>query len=88
MRCIHNQEPKERPHRSVAKNNEQKITYPSAKAPDHWSKKPRTADMRIAIVLLKFQLKVRTPGGSNQGINVTRKNKVIGVVFHINLFDA
>lgn len=64
-----------------------KYTYPSAKAPDHWSKKPRKADMTIADVLMKFQLKERTPGGSNQGINVTRKNNVIGVVFHISLFD-
>lgn len=43
--------------------------------------------MTIADVLMKFQLKERTPGGSNQGINVTRKNNVIGVVFHISLFD-
>ena len=67
--------------------NEHRYTYPSAKAPDHWSKKPRKADMRIAHVLMKFQLKERTPGGSNQGINVTRKNKVIGVVFHISLLN-
>ena len=36
-------------------------------------------------MFMKFQLKEKTPGGSNQGIDKTRKNKVIGVVFHISL---
>lgn len=66
-------------------NRMNRITHPSAKAPDHCSKKPRKADIRIAKVLLKFQLKERTPGGSKHGIKEPRKSKVIGVVFHINL---
>ena len=38
-------------------------------------------------MLLKFQSKERAPGGSNKGIKATRNNKVIGVVFHIKLFN-
>lgn len=61
------------------------VTYPSAKAPDHCSKNPRMADIKITEVLLKFQSKESTPGGSKQGNIAARKIKVIGVVFHISL---
>ena len=61
-------------------------THPRAKAPDHWSRKPRAADIKIADVLQKFQLNDRAPGGSSQGIKATKKRRVIGVVFHIKLF--
>lgn len=60
--------------------------YPRAKAPDHWSRKPRAADMKMTDELEKVQLKDRTPGGSSHGIKATKKNMVIGVVFHISLF--
>lgn len=38
-------------------------------------------------MLVRFQSKERTPGGSKIGIKETRKSIVIGVVFHINLKD-
>lgn len=60
-------------------------TYPSAKAPDHWSKKPRTAEAPIAAELWRLQSKESIPGGSSAGIIINKKNKVTGVVFHINL---
>jgi hypothetical protein len=41
--------------------------------------------MIIAHVFLKLQLKDHKPGGSSKGIKTTKKNIVIGVVFHINL---
>lgn len=59
--------------------------YPSAKAPDHWRRKPRRADMKMADELLIFHLNNNTPGGSNHGINANKKKTVTGVVFHINL---
>jgi len=65
--------------------NNKNATYPSAKAPDHCSKNPRTADPKITKVLLKFQSNESTPGGSKQGNIAARKIKVIGVVFHISL---
>jgi hypothetical protein len=43
------------------------------------------ADPKITRVLLKFQSKESTPGGSKHGNIAARKIKVIGVVFHINL---
>ena len=63
------------------------MPYPSAKAPDNWSKNPRMADVSITNVLMKFQSKESTPGGSKQGNIAARKIKVIGVVFHINLLN-
>lgn len=39
----------------------------------------------MADVLAKLQLNDRAPGGSKNGIIDTRNNRVIGVVFHINL---
>ena len=59
--------------------------YPNARAPDHCSRKPKIADIRIAIVFVKFQLNVRRPGGSKQGIRAMSDTNVIGVVFHIKL---
>lgn len=59
--------------------------YPSAKAPDHCRRNPRTADTIIADELLIFQPKDNTPGGSSHGIKATKKKIVTGVVFHINL---
>lgn len=35
--------------------------------------------------LAALQWKERAPGGSSHGIMVSRKKRVIGVVFHINL---
>lgn len=49
---------------SIIKRRIMHVTHPSAKAPDHWSKNPRIADIRITSVLLKFQSKDSTPGGS------------------------
>lgn len=69
-------------------SHKKRISYPRAKAPDHWSRNPRTADMKIADELVEFHRNERAPGGSSQGINPTRKKSVIGVVFHINLFDG
>ena len=60
-------------------------SHPSAKAPDHCSKKPRAADIRIAVELLRSHLNDRIPGGSNHGIRASKKKIVTGVVFHINL---
>jgi hypothetical protein len=62
-----------------------KLSHPSAKAPDHWRRKPNKAEMIMAQLFLKFQLNNHKPGGSNKGINVNKKNIVIGVVFHIRL---
>jgi hypothetical protein len=59
-----------------------KLSHPSAKAPDHWRRKPNRAEIKL---FLKFQLNNNKPGGSNKGINVNKKNIVIGVVFHISL---
>lgn len=70
---------------NVSGKKGRKQTHPSAKAPDHWRRKPRTADVRIAVELPKSHLKSRTPGGSNQGIRASKKNIVTGVVFHISL---
>ena len=64
---------------------EKRRTHPRAKAPDHCRRKPSSADIIMAEVLLTFQLKDNTPGGSNQGIKGTRKKIVTGVVLHINL---
>lgn len=64
------------------------ITHPSARAPDHWRKKPNTADVKIAAVLFWFQSKVNTPGGSNKGIKAIKKKMVTGVVFHISLIRS
>lgn len=59
--------------------------YPSAKAPDHWRRKPSKADTRIADVLFTSHLKDNTPGGSSHGIKPNKNKIVTGVVFHINL---
>lgn len=61
------------------------LTHPSAKAPDHWRRKPRTADIRMALELLRSHWNSRTPGGSNHGIRASKKNIVTGVVLHISL---
>lgn len=61
--------------------------YPSARAPDHCSKNPKMAEIKIAEVLFRFQLNARIPGGSSRGIKAMKKNTVIGVVFHINLYQ-
>lgn len=61
------------------------LSHPRAKAPDHCRKKPRAADIRIALVLLRSHLNDSTPGGSSHGIRASKKKIVIGVVFHINL---
>ena len=63
------------------------VSHPRAKAPDHWRRNPRRADTRMAVELLKFQLKDNTPGGSNHGLRANKKKIVTGVVFHINLYN-
>ena len=60
-------------------------SYPNASAPDHWSRKPKMADRRIAIVFAKLQSNPKRPGGSKQGIRAKSDMNVIGVVLHINL---
>lgn len=42
----------------------------------------------MAEVLARLQSKDRAPGGSKNGIIDTRNKRVIGVVFHINLFNS
>lgn len=48
-------------------------SYPSANALDHWSRKPSRAEIGIADVLLRSDLKDKTPGGSSHGISGSRK---------------
>jgi hypothetical protein len=55
-------------------NETAKLSHPSAKAPDHWRRKPNRAEIIIAQLFLKFQLNNNKPGGSNKGINVNKKN--------------
>lgn len=61
------------------------VFYPRANAPDHCRRKPKRAEIKIALEFRKSQLKDSTPGGSSNGISGSRKKIVIGVVFHINL---
>lgn len=62
-----------------------RLTHPRVKAPDHWSRNPKIADMIMAVELLRSHWKESTPGGSNDGIRANKKNIVVGVVFHISL---
>lgn len=62
-------------------------TNPSANAPDHCKRKPRSADIRTADELLRFHTKENPPGGSSHGIRASKKKIVTGVVFHINLYS-
>lgn len=66
------------------RSKEQK-TNPRASAPDHWRRKPRRAETRIAEELAKSHSNSKTPGGSSHGMRANKKKIVNGVVFHINL---
>lgn len=62
-----------------------RLTHPRVKAPDHWRRNPKIADMIMAVQLLRSHWKESNPGGSNDGIRANKKNIVVGVVFHISL---
>jgi hypothetical protein len=44
--------------------------------------------MMIVVELLTFQLKDKTPGGSNHGIRASKKKMVTGVVLHIKARES